>query len=56
MGYSSDTRPKMESLFPRIFLNGPGKHDTMKDRKRPRIWAAKILFTEASAYELDLPP
>jgi hypothetical protein len=42
--------------FPRIFLNGPGKHDTMKNRKRPRTWAAKILFTEASAYELDLPP
>ena len=43
-------------LFPRIFLNGPGKHDTMKDRIWPRTWAAKSIFTEASVYELDLPP
>ena len=32
MGYSSDTRPKMESLFPRIFLNGPGKHAERMER------------------------
>ena len=43
-------------LFPRIFLNGPGKHDTMKGRIWPRTWAAKFIFTEASVYELDLPP
>lgn len=46
------TRGKAFWLFTWIFLNGAGKHDTMKNRNGSQKRAGNLFLMEASAYEL----